>query len=63
MTFAEEIEEEFEPFTLSYTWHKRIGDERYEYPVVVYCSHEEIADLQMRLMFEREGRSVIYSID
>ena len=55
--------EEFEPFTLTYTWHRRIGDERFAQTVKVVCNTDLEADVHFEQMFQREGRDVKYSVD
>jgi hypothetical protein len=55
--------EEFEPFTLTYTWHRRIGDERFAQTVKVVCNTDLEADVHFERMFQREGRDVKYSVD
>jgi hypothetical protein len=55
--------EEFEPFTLTYTWHRRIGDERVAQTVRVVCNTDLEADVHFERMFQREGRDVKYSVD
>ena len=48
-------DEEFEPFTLGYTWN---GVE-----LSFYCGTQGEADHELLLMFERCGTDVAYSID
>ena len=48
-------DEEFEPFTLGYTWN---GVE-----LSFYCATQGEADHEICLMFERCGTDVAYSID
>ena len=48
-------DEVFEPFTLGYTWN---GAE-----LSFYCETQGEADREIRLMFERCGIDVKYSID
>ena len=55
--------EEFEPFTLTYTWHRRIGDERFAQDVRVGCNTQGESDDAFEVMFQREGHDVRYSVD
>ena len=55
--------EEFEPFTLTYTWHRRIGDERFAQDVRVVCNTQGESDDAFEVMFRREGHDVKYSVD
>ena len=49
------MEDDFEPFTLSYTWNGA--------SLSFYCGTQGEADHEMCLMFERCGHDVPYSID
>jgi len=55
--------EEFEPFTLTYTWHQRIGDELFAKLFKVVCNTQGESDDAFEVMFKREGRDVMYSVD
>ena len=55
--------EEFERFTLTYTWHRRIGDERFAQDVRVVCNTQGESDDAFEVMFQREGHDVRYSVD
>ena len=47
-------DEEFEPFTLGYTWNG--------VALSIYCKDKGTADAEICLMFERCGTDVAYSI-
>ena len=50
-----DYDEEFEPFTLGYTWNNvRLS---------IYCGTQGEADHEICLMFDRCGINVKYSID
>ena len=57
--------EEFEPFTLTYTWNRRVGDEheRVAQTVRVVCNTQGESDDAFEVMFSREGHAVEYSVD
>ena len=55
--------EEFEPFTLTYTGHRRSGDERFAQDVRVVCNTQGESDDAFEVMFQREGHDVRYSVD
>ena len=50
-----DYDEEFEPFTLGYTWNG--------VPLSIYCKDQGTADAEICLMFDRCGTNVAYSID
>ena len=53
--------EDFEPFTLSYTWIPVTGTPSIR--ISVFCRDEGKADDEFELMFSRCGIDVPYSID
>ena len=50
-----DYDDEFEPFTLGYTWNG--------VALSIYCGTQGEADHEMSLMFDRCGTDVKYSID
>ena len=51
------------PLTLTYTWHRKIGDERFAQTVKVVCNTQCESDDAFEVMFGREGHDVKYSVD
>tara|TARA_B100000686_G_scaffold299946_1_gene334120 strand:- start:3603 stop:3764 length:162 start_codon:yes stop_codon:yes gene_type:complete len=52
--------EDFEPFTLTYTWNPKAGP---AIKISVFCGDPGKADDEFSLMFRRCGRNVEYSVD